>query len=87
MNHVFARHEVENFEKWKAVYDADADARQAAGLHEVFVLRNVNNPQEVVVLATADDLAKARAYSDSPELREKMIAAGVIGRPEIVYLG
>jgi hypothetical protein len=86
MNHVLARHKVENFEKWKAVYDADAEIRREAGLNEVFVLRNVNDPLEVFVLATVDDLSKAHAYSDSPDLIEKMVAAGVTDRPDIVYL-
>jgi hypothetical protein len=86
MTHVLARHKVENFEKWKAVYDSDSEARRQAGLHEVFVLRNVSEPLEVFVLAKVDDLAKAHAYSDTPGLMEKMIAAGVTDRPDIVYL-
>jgi hypothetical protein len=40
----------------------------------------------VFVLAKVDDLAKAHDYSDTPGLMEKMIAAGVTDRPDIVYL-
>jgi len=31
---MFIRHAVKDFTKWKAIYDADQGARQAAGLRE-----------------------------------------------------
>ena len=32
-----------------------------------------------------DDTEKAREYANSEEFREKMMVAGVSGRPEIVF--
>lgn len=87
MKYVLARHKVADFEHWKKIYDADADLRHQAGLHEVFVLRNTADPNEVYVLASVDDPAMAHAYSDTPELARKMNEAGVTDRPDIVYLG
>ena len=86
MKYVLARHKVADFDRWKKVYDQDADIRREAGLHEVFVLRSTADPQEVFVLATVDDPAKAHAYSDTPGLARKMIEAGVIDQPHIIYL-
>lgn len=87
MKYVLARHKVADFEHWKKFYDADADLRRQAGLHEVFVLRNTADPNEVYVLASVDDPAKAHAYSDTPDLARKMTEGGVIDHPDIVYLG
>lgn len=86
MNYVLSRHKVENFEKWKAVYDSDTEIRREAGLHEVFVKCNASDPLEVFVLAMVDDPAKAHAYSDTQGLKEKMITAGVTDRPDIYFL-
>ena len=77
MQYVLARHKVADLDRWKKVYDEDADTRREAGLHEVFVLRNAADPQEVFVLAT---------FSDTPELARKMAEAGVTDQPDIVYL-
>jgi hypothetical protein len=86
VEYVLARHKVADFDRWKAVYDCDAEVRRQAGLNEVFVLRNSSDPREVYVLASVDDLAKAHAYSDAPDLVRKMTDAGVTDRPDIVYL-
>jgi hypothetical protein len=86
MHYVLARHNVADYDRWKKVYDEDADTRRQAGLNEVFVLRNSSDPREVFVLASVDDPVKAHAYSDAPDLVRKMIDAGVTDRPDIVYL-
>jgi hypothetical protein len=86
MEYVLARHKVGDFDRWKAVYDRDAEVRRQAGLNEVFVLRNSSDPREVFVFASVDDPVKAHAHSDAPDLVRKMIDAGVTHRPDIVYL-
>jgi hypothetical protein len=83
---MFIRHAVKDFAKWKAMYDADQDARQAAGLRERNLWRNADEPHEVVLLFEVSDLAQAKAFAASIALRDRMAASGVIGRPEIVFL-
>jgi hypothetical protein len=70
MTHVLVRHKVADFAKWKAVYDNHAGARQSAGLKEKHLLRNLDNPNEVVLLFEAADLQKARQFASSSDLRE-----------------
>jgi hypothetical protein len=55
MEYVLARHKVGDFDRWKAIYDRDAEVRRQAGLNEVFVLRSSSDPREVFVLASVDD--------------------------------
>ena len=86
MTHLLVRHNVADFAKWKPVYDAHLAARQKAGLREKNLLRSINNPNEVVLLFEAEDLIKAQAFSESTELREAMQKAGVVGKPDILFL-
>jgi hypothetical protein len=86
MSHVLVRHKVADFAKWKAVYDTDAPVRQNAKLKQVHLLRGIDDPNEVVMLFAAEDLAAARAFVASPNLRETMEKAGVIDRPTVLFL-
>jgi len=85
MTHLLVRHQVADFAKWKPVYDDHVAARQA-GLREKNLLRSINNPNEVVLLFEAEDLKRAQAFSESSDLRESMQKAGVVGKPDILFL-
>ena len=83
---VMFRTKVQDFAKWKPVYDADLAARDDAGLEEMHLLQNAADPNDVILLFEAADLDRAKAFSESPELRDKMQESGVTGRPDIVFL-
>ena len=86
MIHMLVRHKVADFAKWKPVYDAHASARQAAGLKEEHLLRNAEDPNEVVLLFSAEDLDKAKAFATSDDLRQAMQKAGVTDKPDVYFL-
>jgi hypothetical protein len=86
MAHMLIRHRVQDFGKWKPAYDAHRQARTAAGLKDLQLWHNVDDPNEIVLLFEASDIAKAKAFAASPELKERMTTAGVIGPPTIVFL-
>ena len=86
MIHMLIRHKVADFAKWKPVYDADASARQSAGLKEVHLYRNTENPNEVIGLFSAENLDRAKAFAASDELREAMQKAGVSDKPDVYFL-
>jgi hypothetical protein len=86
MNYILIRHKVADFGKWKPVYDAHASARAAAGLKEERLLRNIDNPNEVVLLFLAQDLNKAKEFAGSDDLRQRMQEAGVIDKPDVWFL-
>lgn len=86
MPHVLIRHKVEDFAKWKPGYDAHLPARTAAGLTEKLLARNADDPNEVILLFGAKDLAKARAFAASADLKQKMQQLGVMGPPDIRFL-
>jgi heme-degrading monooxygenase HmoA len=84
--HMLVRHKVSDFAKWKPVYDAHAPARQKAGLKELHLLRNVENPNEIILLFSAEDLDKAKAFAASDDLRQTMQRAGVSDKPDVYFL-
>jgi hypothetical protein len=86
MNYVLVRHKVADFSKWKPVYDAHLPARQAAGGTELYLLRNIDDPNEVIVLFEIEDLQKAREFVASDDLRERMQESGVIDKPDTYFL-
>jgi heme-degrading monooxygenase HmoA len=84
--YVLVRHKVSDFEKWKPVYDDHLPARRKAGLNEVNLLRNTENPNEVILLFSAEDLDKAKAFAASDDLRQAMQRAGVSDKPDVYFL-
>jgi heme-degrading monooxygenase HmoA len=87
MVYIQVQHKVEDYNRWKAAFDAHASAREAGGSTGTnYILRNVDNPNELVVVLEWDDLDRARQFAQSQELREAMQNAGVTGPPEVLFL-
>ena len=86
MAHVLIRHKVQDYAAWKALFDEHASTRQAAGSKGGYVFRNADDPNELVVVLEWDDLAKARQFIGSDDLRQAMERAGVTAQPDILFL-
>jgi hypothetical protein len=86
MVHVLVRHKVQDFDKWKPAYDAHQQARAAAGLQELHLWHNIDDPNEIVLLFEAADVEEAKAFARSSDLKERMRDAGVMGAPDIFFL-
>jgi hypothetical protein len=86
MTYILIRHKVADFAKWKPVYDGHLAARQKAGLREKNLLRGIDNPNEVILLFEAEDLKRAQAFAESSDVRETMQKAGVVDKPDILFL-
>lgn len=78
-------HKVADFGKWMVVYEGDDAARTAAGLHNYVVARGLLDSNMVLVALRADDVAKAKAFTQNPALKGKMKSGGVIGAPDINF--
>jgi hypothetical protein len=86
ITYVLVRHKVKDFKVWKQAYEAHLPKRVEAGLTEAYLLRGADNSNEVVILFEAKDLARAKAFAESPDLRETMVNAGVVDKPDIYFL-
>jgi hypothetical protein len=74
---------VRDYEKSLKAYAMDAADRKAAGLTDLGVLQMKDDPNSILLLWTVDDVARAKAFFDSPALAAHMRDnAGVVGSPE-----
>ena len=83
--HMLVRHKVANFAKWKPIYDAHLSVRQKPGLKEEHLFRNADDPNEVLLLFSMEDLDKAKAFTASDDLRQAMEKAGVSDKPDVYF--
>ena len=85
-NVVFIRHKVMNFRKWKVVFEAHSAARVALGCQGVHIFRRADNPKELVVMLIWSDLAKARQFLVSEDLKAMLAEVPVGDRAPDVFL-
>jgi len=83
--YVLIRHRVRDYSVWKLAYDANLPKRLEAGLFEQHLFCSTNNACEVNILFEANNIGGAKAYFESPALRQLMEKAGVIDMPDIYF--
>lgn len=86
MNFLLVRHRVEDYEKWKPVYDAQKETRDEYGATEKYVLRNLEDMNQISILFEIADVTRAKEFIRSESLKEAMEKAGVQGEPEFFFL-
>jgi heme-degrading monooxygenase HmoA len=85
MTYVVVRHNVEDYSKWKPVYDEHAAFRKQTGSTGARVLRDTNDPTNVIVITEWPSMEAAQTFASSPSLHEAMGRAGVTGRPDVFF--
>ena len=78
MTAIVRRARVDDYARWKMVYQAGEAARQAAGWRDQGVFRNPDDPNEIVILTEVDDVERARAYAESEEVQRRQRASGLL---------
>lgn len=81
MTRLFVRHSVADYPKWRKAYDDFDRERRGMGVVGAAVYRTADNDKDVVVTHDFDNPEKAKAFIESPRLREVMTAAGVTSQP------
>jgi hypothetical protein len=51
-----------------------------------YLLRNSDDPNEVVIFLELDDIEKARQFVQSEDLRKSMERSGVADQPDVYFL-
>ncbi len=83
MASLFIRHRVADFGKWKQAFDEHETIRWEFGITSHSVHRDADDPNIVIVAGRTPDVAHAREFIASRDLRSAMDQAGVIGPAEI----
>lgn len=86
MAHLLVHHKVEDYNKWKLVFDGHSAFRSQSGSKGGKVFRSTNNPNEVFILLEWDNLENAMKFSQADNLKEVMKNAGVVDIPEIYFV-
>jgi heme-degrading monooxygenase HmoA len=86
MPYLLVRHKVQDYAKWKPLFDQHAATRQTNGSRGGQLFRNATDPNELVILFEWDDLEHARQFAQSEDLRQTMQRAGVADQPDIYFL-
>lgn len=83
--YVLILHEVQDYPKWKLVFDEAAQMRSDAGEVEYHLLAAAENARQVVHFSSWHSLEAARTFFESDVLVEIRRRAGVQA-PEFLYL-
>ncbi len=87
MIYLLMRHRVADYARWKEAFDSHLAERQAGGAAaEVYVLRNLDEPTEVIVLLSWRDLAQARLFIQSVSWEMMKHKMGDAGDLEVRFL-
>jgi hypothetical protein len=76
---------VKDYATWRAGYDGGEKSRFSAGITNGRVFRNAQDPNDVVILQDVADVAKARAWLGSDDLKAAMQKNGVVGSPNVRF--
>jgi len=84
-DYVLILHEVEDYPRWKAIFDEAAQMRSDAGEIEYRLLASAGNAHQIVHFSRWRSLEDARQFFESERLIEIRRQAGVRA-PEFLYL-
>jgi quinol monooxygenase YgiN len=82
---MFVRHKVENYGKWKRVYDEFTPVRKEKGVTDASVHRDPKDATALTIVHQFKDMDTAMAFANSEELKSAMANAGVSGHPDIWF--
>ena len=86
MTYVQVRHKVQDYSAWKTIFDGATKMRKASGEKSYQVWNTENDPNNLFLLFEWDNIANAKKFLGSTELKTAMKKAGVIEEPEIRFL-
>jgi hypothetical protein len=87
MGMMIVRHKVKDYGQWRPIFDGHAETQKAAGLSNPRVYHSADSDKsEIVVVFDTKDTKMAKDFAASPDLKEAMMKAGVIGMPTIYFL-
>ena len=78
-------HTVKDYGKWRPAFNTDSTARRASGMTDIVVGRDIDKPNDLMVVLNVSDVQKAKDFGASPRLKEVMTKNGVISKPGISF--
>jgi quinol monooxygenase YgiN len=85
MASMFIKHRVADYGKWKPAFDEHEPVRRQAGATAHSLHREADDPNVVIIAFRVEDIARAKEFVASDDLRAAMEQAGVVGPPEFWF--
>jgi hypothetical protein len=79
-------HKVKDYDVWKLCFDADENQRLRSGIELNKIFRSVHDNNDIHLLFEAPEAEAAHKFFRAPRLKQLMLKAGVISKPEIRIL-
>src|ERR1700690_4276752 len=76
---------VKDFNAWRTSYNGHEKNRASAGITNGRVFRSADDQNDVVLLQDVADVAKARTWLGSDDLKAEMQKGGVVGSPNVRF--
>jgi hypothetical protein len=76
---------VKDYGTWRPAYDGHEKNRVSAGITNGRVFRSAEDPNDLLILQDVADVAKARSWLGSDEMKATMQKSGVIGSPTLRF--
>ena len=86
MVHVFVRFRVQDYAKWKQVFDDNAERRAKAGEQKWWVSHVLGDTNNLAIWLEWDNADHARSFFESQQMKDRYKMSGIVGDPEIFYL-
>ena len=80
-NRLMMTFKAKDWDAWKKEFDSHKQARMDNGLIDRAIGHAVDDKNQGVLVFAVTDMAKAKAFLQSADLKDKMEKAGVIGKP------
>ena len=85
MIRLFVRHSVNDYDRWRKVYDDFNAERAGMNVTDHAVYQEVDDPNDLTVTHDFSTVEAARTFVGSARLKEVMEAAGVAGPPSLWF--
>lgn len=79
-------HTIEDYEKWKPVFDSTESFKRSYGWKQSMIFSVDDSPNEIIVMEEFESTQQARSFLQSEELGKAMDKAGVTGEPDLQIL-
>jgi hypothetical protein len=76
---------VKDYATWRTGYNGNEKNRHSAGITNGRVFRNADDQNDLVILQDVADVAKARTWLGSEDMKTTMQNSGVVGSPNIRF--
>jgi protein-disulfide isomerase len=80
-NRLMMTHKLKDWDAFKNEFDKHKQVRLDAGLIDRAIGHPIDDPHEAILVFAVTDMAKAKAFLQSKDLKDKMEKAGVEGKP------